>query len=164
MRLDLADSEYSRVGYGLCKGDSEDTIMSNNTDITYSRFKYLNKELRYTGKINIRLGFLFEKWVALKMGVPIEKLDSILGGTSNNPDLIWNGVIYSIKYRINHKAKTIPFYQSKKGEGMKPEYDEALKQNTNYKLIFMNPKWSLDAQIIDIDPHGDDKIIVYRPP
>ncbi len=163
VKKNLIDSEYSRVGFGLARGDSEDAIMGNNLDITYSRFKYLNEKLRYTGDINIRLGFLFEKWVALKLGVPIDKLNNLLGGTSNKPDLIWNGIIYSIKHRINQKAKTIPFYQSKKGKGMRPEYEEALKQNTNYKLIFMNPKWNLDIQIIDVDPQGDDKIVVYRP-
>ena len=163
VKKNLVESEYSRVGFGLCRGDSEDAIMGNNLDITFSRFKYLNEKLRYTGDINIRLGFLFEKWVALKLGVPIDKLDDLVGGTSSKPDLIWNGIIYSIKHRINQKLKSIPFYQSKKGEGMRPEYLEALKQNTTYKLIFMNPKWSLDIQIIDIDPHGNDKVIIYKP-
>ena len=164
VKKNLTDDEYSRVGFGLARGDSEDTIMGNNPDIKFSRFKYLNEVLRYTGSTNIRLGFLFEKWVALKVGVPIDKLDDLLGGTSNKPDLIWKGIIYSIKYRINFRAKSIPFYQSKKGEGLRPEYLEALERNITYKLVFMNPKWSLDAQIIDVDPQGDDKIIVYRPP
>ena len=163
VKKNLVDSEYSRVGFGLARGDTEDQILEKNPDIKHSRLKYLNVDLRHTGNINIRLGFLFEKWVALKLGVPKEKLNDILGGTSNKPDLIWKDIIYSIKHRINHKAKSITFSQSQKGKGMLPEYTEALKRNTTYKLVFMNPKWSLNVQIIDVDPQGDDKVIVYRP-
>ncbi len=163
VKNNLANDEKSRVGFGLASGHTEDRILDNNPDIK-GRLDSIKMCLRYTGGVNERLGFLFEKWVALKLGIPKDKLDEILGGTSNKPDIIWNNKIYSIKYRIDGKSKSITFSQSKKGEGLRPEYLEAKKRNCKYKLVFMNPKWSLNYQVIRVDPHGDDKVVVYRPP
>ena len=162
VRNNLPNDEKARVGFGLASGHTEDRILDNNPDIK-GRLDSIKMRLRYTGGINERLCFLFEKWFALEKGVPIDKLDDLVGGTSSKPDLIWKGIIYSIKYRIDGKSKSISFHQSKKGEGLRPEYIEALKRNTTYKLVFMNPKWSLDAPIIDVDPQGNDKVVVYKP-
>ena len=86
----------------------------------------------------------------------------MLGGTSNKPDLIWKGIIYSIKWRSNRKAKSISFYQSKKGDGMRPEHNEALRRNTTYKLVFMNPAWDLRVRIFKIDPNKKGKIVISK--
>ena len=49
---------------------------------------------------------------------------------------------------------------------MRPEYFEALKQNTTYRLVFMNPAWDMRVRIFNIDPKKNDKItyggLTYR--
>lgn len=162
VKNNIQDSKYAKVGQGIARGDSVDTIIGNNEDIKQSKLAYMIRILRYTGDINIRLGFLFEKWFALKIGVPKEKLGEVLTGTSDRPDLIWNGIIYSIKWRSDRKSKSLPFYQSKKGDGMRPEYLEALKQNTTYKLVFMNPAWDMRVRIFKINPKKNDKVAVPK--
>ncbi len=164
VKNNLVNDKYKRIGFGLCRGDSEDTIMGNNPDITENKMKYIIQRLKNLGDINTRLGFLFERWWALKLGVPKEKLRDVLGGTSNAPDLIWKGIIYSIKWRSNRKAKSIPFYQSKKGDGMLPEYTFAKEHNKKYILVFMNPAWDMRVRLIRVNPKGKDKIVVYKKP
>ncbi len=162
VKMNLKDSMHARVGFGLCRGDSENTILGNNPDISHGKLNYIKEQLKNKGSAEIRLGYLFEKWFALNLGVPIEELDGVLGGTTNKPDLIFNDIIYSLKFITNRKARSITFSQSQKSRGFRPEFLESLKRGITYKLVFMNPAWSQDIQIIDVDPQGDDKVVVYK--
>jgi len=161
VRKNMSDEKVARVAMGLARGDSYNTIMSNNTDISYYFIQNTSDWLRNKANTKFGLGYLFEKWYALSIGVPKDKLDEVLGGTSDRPDLIWENIIYSIKFRIAQKVKTMTFTQS---VSLGPAYREAKQRNTKYKLVFLNPVWGPKVQIIDIDPFKDsEEIKVKRP-
>ena len=107
------------------------------------------------------LGLLFEDYYALvKLGVPKEFLRELVAHSENVPDIIWNDDIYSIKFRIDRQHKTLTFYQS---IDCKPEYEEAIKRQTTYKFVFLNPKWSKEILIKEINPFEDSDKIVCKP-
>jgi hypothetical protein len=152
----------AKIAEGLAKGYSHDAIKANYKDIGPGIVNKVSIWIRREAPIDIRLGFLFEKWYALNIGVPLEQLDELLGGNiGNKPDLIWNNKIYSLKFNIVHHKRTISFIQS---IDLSPEFREARKRKCNYTLVFMNPAWDLKVQLIEIDPFDDpDKIIIKRP-
>lgn len=158
-RLNIKDNHLALVAEGLVRGDSYRTIADNyKKNFGYSFVQQAATLLRDVNN-EYNLGFLFEKWYALNVGVPERKLGIVLAGNLTKPDLIWRGVIYSLKFRINTKSVSLKFKQS---TDLKPEYDEAIRQNKKYKLVFMNSSWGQKIQIIDIDPIKDPDDIVVR--
>ena len=144
------------IGRGLSEGKSYQQIDRTNKDITSWNVEKTAKQLR-TGGGKYRLGYLFEDYYALKLGAPAEFLSEIVPHNDNRPDIDWDGKLYSIKYRIDDKHKTLTFSQSK---DCKPEYEEAKKRGINYFFVFTNPKWSKEVLIKKIDPiNNGDKII-----
>jgi len=149
----------ARIAESLAKGYSHDAIGANHKDIGSGIINTYSKWIRREAPIEIRLGFLFEKWFALSVGVPLERLEELLGSNEpNKPDLIWKDKIYSIKLRIEQRSKTMRFSQP---IDFSPEYKEAIRKDCKYTLVFMNPAWELKIQLIELDPINDpDEVIV----
>lgn len=158
-RVNIADQDMAKVAEGLARGDSYNTIDANYSEFKYNYVQKTADWLRSEANVDTRLGFIFEKWYALSIGVPLNMLDELLGGTKNDPDLIWNDIIYSLKFRINQKSITHTFNQS---TDLGPEYREAIKRGCTYILVFMNPKWSLHLQERELDPVKDPEEVVLK--
>jgi len=144
----------------LVKGKSYEQIDRANKDITMWNVMQTSKRL---GRVNHKdnLGFLFEDYFALvKLGMPEEFLSELVAHNSNEPDIIWEDKIYSLKYRNDDKHKTLTFRQS---IDCKPEYLEAIKRESTYFFVFFNPKWSQEILIKEIDPIKDSDKIVCKP-
>ena len=154
----IIDKTKAKIAHGLVRGDSLRNIDLNYRNIHYSKIQNISKDLRRLNNPE-NLGFLFEKWYALHLGVPKEKLDEVLGGASNKPDLIWDGVVYSLKFRLDLKAKSLKFKQS---VDLAPEYKYAKEHEINYNLVFMNPAWDQRIQVININPNKNSKDIIVK--
>ena len=156
-RDNIKGEKMGIVAESLTRGDAQKTINENYPDISLSFIKKNSIILRNRGSESVGLGYLFERWVALKiLKIPEEKIEEILGGsTRGKPDIIWNNNIYSLKFRLIGTKTTYKFSQEK---DFFPEFKEAKKQNKKYNLIFMCPNWSLDAKKIELDPNEDDSI------
>ncbi len=156
------DYIVARIAEGLAKGLSHDAIGANHKDIGSGIINTMSKWIRREAPIEIRLGFLFEKWFALSIGVPLEQLEELLGSNEpDKPDLIWNDKIYSIKLRIEQRSKTMRFNQP---IDFSPEYKEAIRKDCKYTLVFMNPAWELKIQLIELDPINDPDEVIVRSP
>lgn len=151
----------SLVAYDLLRGTSYRNINDNHEEFGYAFIQDVADFLRNKANIKTSFGYLFERWYALSIGVPITKLDEVLGGSSDKPDLIWNNKIYSIKFRFNKYAKSFTFKQS---ADLGPEYRLALERNSKYKLVFINPGWSLKLHIIEVDPYENPEEIPVKKP
>lgn len=148
------------IAEGLAKGKSYNQINKSNEDITYSNVETTAKQLR-TGGGRYRLGYLFEDYYALiKLGVDKEFLREIVPHNEDRPDIEWEGKIYSLKYRIDEKHKTLTFSQRK---DCRPEYLEALKNEQTYFFVFCNSKWSQEIMIKEIGPINDGDKIICKP-
>lgn len=158
-RLNIKDNHLALVAEGLVRGDSYRVIGDNYKEKFGHAFVQEAANILRDVNNEYNLGFLFEKWYALSIGVPKHKLGILIAGNSTKPDLIWHGVIYSLKYRINSKSVSLKFRQT---TDLRPEYDEAVKQNKKYKLVFMNSAWDQKIQVIEIDPIKDPDEIVVR--
>ncbi|KKL67505.1 hypothetical protein LCGC14_2134310 [marine sediment metagenome] len=156
----IEDEGIAIVAQGLARGDSLRGIEHNFPKLGYYYIQRTSKLLRNVNT-ELNLGFMFERWYALSMGVPKYRLKELLGGSSDKPDLIWNDKIYSLKFRLNLKAASLKFQQS---TDLGPEYRYAKKHNKKYDLVFMNPAWGLKIQIVeDIDPVDDqEEVIVWK--
>ncbi|KKN53969.1 hypothetical protein LCGC14_0597070 [marine sediment metagenome] len=152
----------ARIAEGLAKGLSHDAIGANHKDIGAGIINTYSKWIRREAPIEIRLGFLFEKWFALSVGVPLEQLEELLGSNEpDKPDLIWKDKIYSIKLRIEQRSKTMRFNQP---IDFSPEYKDAIRKGCKYTLVFMNPAWELKIQLIELDPVNDPDDVIVRSP
>ncbi len=159
-RNNIIDKSLAKIAEGLARGDNYKTINANYPELPYDFVKNEGNKLRREGSKN-NMGFLFEKWYALSIGVPKEQLDILIAGSSDKPDLIWDNEVYTIKWRYDNKAHSIKFGQIK---DFAPEY-KYVKTNglKHYYLIFMNPMW--DASIINkikISNESPDEIFVFK--
>lgn len=159
----IDDENMARVAQGIARGDGYRTMELNYPKKKFPKMTYhhIRKTSIYLRSVNSEnnIGFMFEKWYALSIGVPKGQLGKILGGSSDRPDLIWKDVIYSLKFRLDSKASSLKFQQS---TSLGPEYRYAKKNNKKYKLVFMNPAWSMKIHIIEIDPIEDPEEIIVR--
>ena len=160
----IPDEKVARIGMSLARGDSLRTINDNYNDLNYNYIRETSTLLRTEG-YEYRLGYLFEKWFGLTLGIPIDQLDDYVAGVEHVPDLIWNGEIYSLKFRYNSLSNTLKFSQSNTLEhNFNQEYKEAKRQGKTYKAVILNPKWGPDLVIQDIDPIKDPDIIKIKKP
>ncbi len=156
----IKNLKLARVAQGIARGDSYRQIKDNNPDLLSYPFIQEAAKLLRNRNNPYNIGFMFERWFALSIGVPEVRLDEVLGGNTDAPDLIWNKVIYTIKFRFNSKSSTLKFNQEK---DFAPEYKYAKERNESYKLVLMNPKWDNKVHIIDVNPRGEMDIYVKRP-
>ena len=157
----IKDERIGNVAKSLTRGDSQRTIDDNFPELAYSFIGETSRWLRNESPENIGLGYLFERWFALViLQIPEKNIEKILGGSKKSkPDIIWKKKIYSLKYRITGSEKSYRFSQKR---DFKPELEEAKKNNCKYNLVFSNPKWGLEIQIIEIDPNKDDTVYVFK--
>ena len=107
------------------------------------------------------LGFLFEDYFALvKLKMPKEFLSELVAHSDKGADIIWKDKIYSLKFRIDSQHKTLTFRQDK---DCRPEYLEALKRESPFIFVFLNPKWSDKIMRREINPATDGNLIVCKP-
>jgi hypothetical protein len=167
--LRIRDPEYSReememiskVAEGLTRGDSYRTIDDNHPEIGYHFVQKAAEWLRSKANHQYGLGYLFEKWMAFKLGVPEGEIDDKVGGSQDGPDLVWDDTIWTLKFRISKQEKTFTFRQSL---DFRPEYNLAKRKGKTYFLGFMDPKWSLKVQTREIDPVNDPEEIEVKAP
>jgi hypothetical protein len=104
------------------------------------------------------IGLLFEQFIALQKGVPVDAVQHHVAANEDAPDLVWEGTIYTIKWRYD-PSKTLTFYQS---QDFRPEYTKAKEEGAHYVLVFSNRAWGPAIHEREIDPAGDEKVIVRK--
>jgi len=160
----IPDERIARVAMCLARGDSYNVINDNFPDLSYNFIRETSKTLRQEG-YEYQLGYLFEQWYALKLGVPKEEVKKVVAKNERVPDLIWKGKIYSLKFRYDKTNKALAFSQTQKlSSNFYPEYLKAKEWNTKYTVVFLNPKWTQDVIIREVDPIKDPEVIYLRKP
>lgn len=94
------------------------------------------------------IGDVFEWWCAAQIGVPLDQIPDLCSSDYHTPDLIWDDVIYSFKWRYNAVDKRLKWTDG----DVNPEWMEALRQERPLQLVDTNLAWGFAVRMTEVDP------------
>jgi len=105
------------------------------------------------------VGYLLEKWYAKMLGIPDEEVEKLVGSSNpNKPDIDWNEIIYSLKYRYEKGFKA--YFSKEKDLG--PEWRLAKERGSKFFLVYYNNRWDNNLRMVEVETGGSDDVYVYR--
>jgi len=132
------------------RGLSERQIMAE-LRVTRHAVQVAKKEAREGQNDAGRIGYVFEWFVAILLGVPPEQARELCASDENTPDIAWGGMYYSVKWRDNADPK-IKWSLSK---DCAPELAAAQAEGKAVIFIETNRAWGAGIRRVELRP-GED--------
>jgi hypothetical protein len=155
----------SIIGMCIARGESNRTIEQSYPEFTAYQINKIGKKLRSLHKTDKGLGYLFERFIALKYyNIPLKYIDKACKGEKKDkngnsyPDIYYYNKLASVKLRFD-TTKTLKFSQRK---DFHPEFTYANKKNMKYDLIFFNPVWDNKIRVYEINHKKEDEVVVKK--